>query len=192
MNFSFWFCFLIICLLFILATLGFPCSSRASHCTGFCRRRAQALGPAGFSNCDRSTEPGAGFSASWRCPASWRWSPIPTKMERSVVAPRIVPGGLISPDSGRSQQRRGAVSVPGQLQFRRGPSRPLAQGGPWHSPTALRTPTPHPLQVFLLVGQLSNFRGKLFFPGGIPSPGWVRYLLTVKAISSSLALNIPC
>lgn len=86
----------------------------------------------------------------------------------------------------------GAVSVPGQLPFRRGPSHPLAQGGPWSSPTALLTPTPHPPQLFLLVAQLSNFRGKLFFPGGILSPGWVQYLLTVKAISSSLAFNIPC
>ena len=155
MNFSFWFCFLIICLLFILATLGFPCGSRASHCTGFCHRGAQALGSAGFSNCDRSTEPGAGFSASWRCPASWRWSPIPTKMERSVVAPRIVPGGLISPDSGRSQQRRGAVSVPGQLQFRRGPSRPLAQGAPGTLPLPYGPPHPTLCRCF---SWLVNFR----------------------------------
>ena len=170
-----------------MATLGFPCGSRASHCSGFCRHGAQALGPAGFSNCDRSTEPGGDArqaGGGHRSPPRWRGV--------SCVAPRIVPGGLISPDSGRSQQRRGAVSVPGQLQFRRGPSRPLAQGGPWHSPTALLTPTRHPPQLFLLVGQLSNFRGKLFFPGGILSPGWVQYLLTVKAISSSLALNIPC
>lgn len=92
------------------------------------------------------------------------------------------------------QQEGGAVSFPGQLRFRRGPSRPLAQGGPWSSPTALLTPTPHPPQVFLWVGQLSTFRGKLFFPGGFLSPAWVQYLLTVKAISSSLALNayIPC
>ena len=119
---AFWFCFLIIYLLFILATLGFPCGSRASHCSGFCCCGAQTLGQAGFSNCDTramSLEQ-VSLLLGDAC-ASWRWSPTLAEMERRVVSLHITPGGLISPDSkvipSTDAEEGGAMSVPGAAAF---------------------------------------------------------------------------